>query len=80
MPVGVKCHANTQRSYAGEILYLQLDDWERDRSIVRERCRKIGQEIFELSCQLQEQFDVKDMQEALVLVREWKTLKGAKRD
>ncbi len=55
-----------KEAYAGEIPYVQLDHWERSRqlSIVRERFRQIGQEIFELSCQLQKQFDTKDMEEA----------------
>lgn len=67
-----------KQAYAGEIPSLQLDRWERNRqlSIVHERCRQIGQEIFELSCELQKRFDIKDVEEALPLVREWKTLKA----
>ncbi len=66
-----------KEGYAGQISYPQLDRWQRSRqlSLVRERCRQLGEEISALCCQLQERFDVKDVQEALVLVAELKTLR-----
>ncbi len=66
-----------KEGYADQTSHPQLDRWQRSRqlSLIRERCRQIGKEIFELCCQLQERFDIKDVQEALVLVAELKTLR-----
>lgn len=51
--------------------------WQRDRqlSIVRERCRQLGQELFEVCCQLPKTGDAKDFAEALALVAELKALR-----
>ena len=64
--------------YDHRVSYGQLDRGQRNKqlSVLRERIRQIGQEIFELSCQLQRQFDAKDVKKALVLVAELKTLKA----
>lgn len=43
---------------------------------LRERLREINQQLFEVCCQLQRQFDPKDLGTALVLVAELKTLKA----
>ncbi len=66
-----------KEGYADQTSHPQLDRWQRSRqlSLIRERCRQLGEEISALCRHPQERFDVKDVQEALVLVTELKTLR-----
>jgi hypothetical protein len=64
--------------YEHGVPHAQFEHWERRQrlSVVRERLGQISERIFELSCQLQRQFNVDDVREALMLVAESKTLKA----
>lgn len=58
--------------------YAQLDRWERTHqlSIVREHIRELGEQIFDLSLQLQREFNAQDVTRALILVAELKNLRA----
>jgi len=48
--------------------------------MVREQSREVNQQLFDLCCKLQKQFDVKDLEQVSVLVAELKTLKACEEE